>query len=93
MLRRVRVVICVTTVTLASVLAFGVGARKTVALTVNGETTTVTTYAMSVDRLLQEQQVKVKTHDLVESTSSGTLQNHSVVTQMTTRTRRSITNL
>ena len=80
MLRRVRVVICVTTVTLASVLAFGVGARKTVALTVNGETTTVTTYAMSVDRLLQEQQVKVKTHDLVESTSSGTLQNHSVVT-------------
>ena len=47
MLRRVRVVICVTTVTLASVLAFGVGARKTVALTVNGETTTVTTYAMS----------------------------------------------
>lgn len=80
MLRRIRTVTCVTAVTLASILAFGVGARKTVALTVDGKTTTVTTYAMSVDRLLQEQQVKVKTHDLVESTSNGTLQNHSVVT-------------
>ena len=50
------------------------------ALTVNGETTTVTTYAMSVDRLLQEQGVKVKTHDLVESTSpTSMLKNHDVV--------------
>ena len=58
----------------------GVGARKSVALTVNGETTTVTTYAMSVDRLLQEQGVKVKTHDLVESTSpTSMLKNHDVV--------------
>ncbi|HCH21865.1 MAG TPA: G5 domain-containing protein, partial [Bifidobacterium sp.] len=59
--RRIRVAICVASLTLTSALAFGVGARKTVALTVNGETTTVTTYAMSVDRLLQEQGVKVKT--------------------------------
>ena len=67
--------------TLASTLAFGVGARKTVALTIDGETTTVTTYAMSVDRLLQERGVKVKTHDLVESTSpTSMLSNHDVVT-------------
>ena len=66
--------------TLTSALAFGVGARKSVALTVNGETTTVTTYAMSVDRLLQEQGVKIKTHDLVESTSpTSMLKNHDVV--------------
>lgn len=71
---------CVASLTLTSALAFGVGARKSVALTVNGETTTVTTYAMSVDRLLQEQGVKVKTHDLVESTSpTSTLKNHDVV--------------
>ena len=80
-LRRVRVMTCVAALTLTSALAFGVGARKSVALTVNGETTTVTTYAMSVDRLLQEQGVKVKTHDLVESTSpTSMLKNHDVVT-------------
>ena len=79
-LRRVRVMACVASLTLTSALAFGVGARKSVALTVNGETTTVTTYAMSVDRLLQEQGVKVKTHDLVESTSpTSMLKNHDVV--------------
>lgn len=40
----------------------------------------MTTYAMSVDRLLQEQGVKVKTHDLVESTSpTSMLKNHDVV--------------
>ncbi|WP_291534604.1 G5 domain-containing protein, partial [Bifidobacterium sp. UBA6881] len=79
--RRIRVAICVASLTLTSALAFGVGARKTVALTVNGETTTVTTYAMSVDRLLQEQGVKVKTHDLVESTTpTSMLKNHDVVT-------------
>ena len=76
-LRRVRVTACVVSLT----LAFGVGARKTVALTIDGETTTVTTYAMSVDRLLQERGVKVKTHDLVESTSpTSMLSNHDVVT-------------
>lgn len=81
MLRRARVTACVVSLTLASTLAFGVGARKTVALTIDGETTTVTTYAMSVDRLLQERGVKVKTHDLVESTNpTNMLSNHDVVT-------------
>lgn len=80
-LRRFRVCACVASLTLASTLAFGVGARKTVALIVDGETTTVTTYAMSVDRLLQEQGVKVKTHDLIESsTPTSMLKNHDVVT-------------
>lgn len=80
-LRRVRVMTCVAALTLTSALAFGIGARKSVALTVNGETKTVTTYAMSVDRLLQEQGVKIKTHDLVESTSpTSMLKNHDVVT-------------
>lgn len=81
MLRRARVTACVVSLTLASTLAFGVGARKTVALTIDGKTTTVTTYAMSVDRLLQERGAKVKTHDLVESTSpTSMLNNHDVVT-------------
>lgn len=80
-LRRFRICACVASLTLASTLAFGVSARKTVALIVDGETTTVTTYAMSVDRLLQEQGVKVKTHDLVESsTPTSMLKNHDVVT-------------
>ncbi len=80
-LRRFRVCACVASLTLASTLAFGVGARKTVALIVDGETTTVTTYAMSVDRLLQEQGIKVKTHDLIESsTPTSMLKNHDVVT-------------
>lgn len=80
-LRRFRVCACVASLTLASTLAFGVGARKTVALVIDGETTTVTTYAMSVDRLLQEQGVKVKTHDLIESTTpTSMLKNHDVVT-------------
>ena len=35
-LRRVRVTACVVSLTLASTLAFGVGARKTVALTIDG---------------------------------------------------------
>ena len=80
-LRRIRVASCVAAVVIASVLSFGIGARKSVALEVNGQTRTVTTYAMSVDRLLQEQGVDVKTHDLVQSTSgTDTLRNHDVVT-------------
>lgn len=80
MLRRARVAACAAALVLASGITFGVTARKTVALTVNGETTTVTTYAMSVDRLLDEQRVDVKTHDVVASTSGETLADHAVVT-------------
>ena len=79
-LRRIRVVSCALLVVLAMVLTFGIAARKSVALSVNGQTKMVTTYAYSVDGLLREQGIKVKTHDLVDSTSGGQLRNHAAVT-------------
>ena len=79
-LRRIRVASCALLVVLATVLTFGVAARKSVALSVNGQTKMVTTYAYSVDGLLREQGIKVKTHDLVDSTSGGQLRNHAAVT-------------
>ena len=80
MLRRVRVASCALLVVLAMVLTFGITARKSVALSVNGKTKMVTTYAYSVDGLLRQQGIKVKTHDLVDSTSGGQLRNHTAVT-------------
>lgn len=79
-LRRIRISICVAAVFLVSILAFAIGAHKTVALEINGERKEVTTYAMSVDRLLQEQNVDIKTHDAVTSTSSELLADHAQVT-------------
>lgn len=79
-LRRIRISICVAAVFLAFILAFAIGAHKTVALEINGERKEVTTYAMSVDRLLQEQNVDIKTHDAVTSTSSELLADHAQVT-------------
>ncbi len=79
-LRRVRVAICVVALVLTSAMTFVFTARKTVALTVNGSTRTVQTYAMSVQRLLQEQHVDLKTHDFVDSTSGNSLNDHAVVT-------------
>lgn len=79
-LRRIRVAICAVAVALASTVAFGVAARKTIALSINGDTQTVTTYAMNVTRLLEERGVDVKSHDLVQSTSGDILSNHDVVT-------------
>ncbi|MCI1634798.1 ubiquitin-like domain-containing protein [Bifidobacterium sp.] len=78
--RRIRVMACSIIVTLSSLLYFGIAARKTVALTINGKTTTVQTYAMSVDRLLEQQGTKVKSHDFVDSSSGEMLRDHSVVT-------------
>lgn len=81
MLRRIRVAICAATVAAVSFGMFLFTARKTVAITVNGETTTVTTYAMSAQRLLESQGITVKTHDLVESSAGGDrLTDRSVVT-------------
>ncbi len=79
-LRRIRVVSCALLVVLATVLTFGIAARKSVALSVNGQTRMVTTYAYSVDGLLRERGIKIKTHDLVDSTSGGQLRNHAAVT-------------
>lgn len=78
-LRRVRITICVAAVFLVSLLTFFIGAHKTVAVTVNGERKEVSTYAMSVDRLLQEQDIDIKTHDAVSSTSSELLADHAEV--------------
>ncbi|MBW3079171.1 DUF348 domain-containing protein [Bifidobacterium sp. 81T8] len=81
MLRRIRVAACALIVTAVSVGMFLFTARKTVAITVDGETTTVTTYAMSAQRLLESQGITVKTHDLVESSAGGDrLTDRSVVT-------------
>ncbi|KAB8287300.1 lytic transglycosylase [Bifidobacterium ramosum] len=71
MLRRIRVAASAIIVTAAAVGMFLLTARKTVAITVNGETTTVTTYAMSAQRLLASQGITIKTHDLVESSAGG----------------------
>ena len=79
-LRRIRVACCSIAVLLASVCTFTVGARKTVALSINGQTTTITTYASSVDRLLSERGITIKSHDIIESTSKGALKDHDVVT-------------
>ncbi|WEV64083.1 G5 domain-containing protein [Bifidobacterium sp. ESL0732] len=80
-LRRVRVAICVGVVLLASIVFFAISARKTVALTVNGQTKTVTTYSASVPRFLESQGVKTKSHDFIDSTDDKAgLKNHDVVT-------------
>ena len=72
-MRRVRVAVCAITVAAMAVATFALTTRKAVALNVNGKTTMVATYAMTVDRLLEEQGISVKSHDLVQSTSGGTL--------------------
>lgn len=79
-MRRVRVAVCAITVAAMAVATFALTTRKAVALNVNGKTTMVATYAMTVDRLLEEQGISVKSHDLVQSTSGGTLADHAVVT-------------
>ena len=78
-LRRIRVIVCVVAVVLSSLAVFGLTARKTVALEINGQTHEVTTYAASVNRLLEEQRVTLRSHDVVNSTSGGALSNHTVV--------------
>lgn len=78
--RRIRVILCVVLVTLSMILSFVLTARKSVALSVNGETRQVTTYAFSVDELLKQEGIERKTHDFVETSASGRLVNHGTVT-------------
>ena len=78
--RRVRVALCAILTVVAMTITFGLTAHKSVSLSVNGQTRTINTYAYSVDGLLKQAGVKVKTHDLVDSTSGGQLRNHDVVT-------------
>ena len=79
-LRRIRVIACATALTVAMVGSFAFTARKSVALNINGQTTQVTTYAMTASRLLEEQGIDVKTHDIVETSSGNQLADHAVVT-------------
>lgn len=78
--RRIRTVVAALVATLMAAASFLVLARKTVALEVNGQTRTVTTYAASLPRLLDEQGVDLKTHDQAVSSSGEWLANHAVVT-------------
>lgn len=78
--RRARILVAATVVILTCVVTFFTNVRKTVALEINGQSRTVTTYASSVDRLLEQEGISTKTHDQVESTSGEWLTNHAVVT-------------
>ncbi|NMN02709.1 G5 domain-containing protein [Bifidobacterium panos] len=79
-LRRVRVVVCVVATAAVCAAMFAVSSNKAVALNINGETTTVRTCALSVERLLEEQGVTIRSHDLVESSSGNMLADRAVVT-------------
>lgn len=78
--RRARVIACVITIALICTGFFVFSSQKAVALTVNGKSKIVTTYAMSTQRLLEEQNIHVKTHDQVITSSGGILTDHSTVT-------------
>ena len=79
-LRRIRVIACIAATSIALAGSFAFTARKSVALNINGQTTQVTTYAMTATRLLEEQGVVIKTHDIVTTSSGDQLANHAVVT-------------
>ncbi|OZG50574.1 lytic transglycosylase [Pseudoscardovia radai] len=81
--RRARVArIALSVVVVCAMLAatFFVQTRKAVALTVNGETRNVVTYATNVNRLLADENITVATHDIVTSTHDGALANGDTVT-------------
>ena len=79
-LRRIRVIACIAATSIALAGSFAFTARKSVALNINGQTTQVTTYAMTATRLLEEQGVDIKTQDIVTTSSGDQLANHAVVT-------------
>ena len=79
-LRRIRVIAGIAATSIALAGSFAFTARKSVALNINGQTTQVTTYAMTATRLLEEQGVDIKTHDIVTTSSGDQLANHAVVT-------------
>lgn len=79
-LRRIRVIACIAATSIALAGSFAFTARKSVTLNINGQTTQVTTYAMTATRLLEEQGVDIKTHDIVTTSSGDQLANHAVVT-------------
>ena len=79
-LRRIRVIACIAATSIALAGSFAFTARNSVALNINGQTTQVTTNAMTATRLLEEQGVDINTHDIVTTSSGDQLANHAVVT-------------
>ncbi len=77
--RRWRIALVALVSLIVLISSFFVGVYKAVALTVNGKTSHVHTLAISVDGLLREQNVSVKTHDFVTSSSGDRLTNNSSV--------------
>lgn len=71
--RRWRIAITSSVCAAICISSFFIGTYKSVALTVNGKTTHVNTLALTVDGLLSQENVKVKTHDFVKSTSGERL--------------------
>ena len=78
-MRRIRVVSAVLLTFVLFAATFFIGVRKTVALEINGEKSTVTTFAMTAEALLAERHVDVKTHDFIDSSSGSRLENNAVV--------------
>ena len=72
-MRRIRVVSAVLLTFVLFAATFFIGVRKTVALEINGEKSTVTTFAMTAEALLAERHVDVKTHDFIDSSSGSRL--------------------
>ena len=68
-LRRARIIASALSIALICTAFFAFSTRKAVALTVNGKSKIVTTYAMSAQRLLEEQNIKIKTCLLYTSPS------------------------
>lgn len=77
--RRLRVLIALIASAACCLAGFVVGTRKSIALEVNGQTKTVTTYASSVPELLREQHITTHTHDQAISSSGNWLVDHAVV--------------
>lgn len=77
--RRWRIIISAALCLTLVLISFFIGVHKSVALTVDGKTRTVHTWALSVDSLLREQGVSTHSHDFVESSSGNRLENNSRV--------------
>lgn len=77
--RRWRIAITAFLCLILAISSFFIGVYKSVALSVNGKTTHVRTLALTVDGLLAQENVDVKTHDYVHSSSGERLTNNASV--------------
>ncbi|TCD54278.1 DUF348 domain-containing protein [Alloscardovia theropitheci] len=77
--RRWRIIITAIISLMILLTSFFVGVYKSVALTVNGKTTHVRTFAISVNGLLAQENIPIKTHDFVSSRAGARLINNDSV--------------